>query len=166
MRFGGYENMRFGGYKIGDKIIYTNSFTKPTLGKVVYYINGNYLVDLSDNTRRWATDRELKRYGEKNDYLNVVNKYVKGRKYRCIKDYIFDDSISEGAFIEIIPTNTEFTIDILFSYTKIVPINEYATIIYVALRPIAWKPKYETNILGGTISIVWEDFVKYFELVK
>lgn len=160
--------MRFGGYKIGDKIIYTNSFTKPTLGKVVYYINGNYLVDLSDNTRRWATDRELKRYGEKNDYFNVVNRYVKGRKYRCIKDYIFNDSISdsEGAFIETIPTNTEFTIDILFSYTKIIPINEYTTIIYVALRPIAWKPKYETNILGGTISIVWEDFVKYFELVK
>ena len=48
--------MRFGGYKIGDKIIYTNSFTKPTLGKVVYYINDNYLVDLSDNTRRWATN--------------------------------------------------------------------------------------------------------------
>ena len=57
--------MRFGEYKIGDKIIYTNSFTKPTLGKVVYYINGNYLVDLSDNTRRWATDRELSRYNEK-----------------------------------------------------------------------------------------------------
>ena len=59
------ENMRFSGYEIGDKIIYTNSFTKPTLGKVVYYINDNYLVDLSDNTRRWATDRELKRYNEK-----------------------------------------------------------------------------------------------------
>ena len=108
----------------------------------------------------------MKRYGEKNDYLNVVNKYIKGRKYRCIKDYIFSDSIFEGAFIETIPTNTEFTIDILFSYTKIIPINECITIIYVALRPIAWKPKYETNILGGTINIVWEDFAKYFELVR
>lgn len=57
--------MRFGGYEIGDKIIYTNSFTKPILGKVVYYINDNYLVDLSDNTRRWVTDRELSRYDEK-----------------------------------------------------------------------------------------------------
>ena len=61
--------MRFGGYEIGDKIIYTNFFTKPTLGKVVYYINNNYLVDLSDNTRRWATDRELSGYTEKEDYL-------------------------------------------------------------------------------------------------
>ena len=57
--------MRFGGYERGDKIIYTNSFTKPILGKVVYRINDNYLVDLSDNTRRWATDRELSRYNEK-----------------------------------------------------------------------------------------------------
>ena len=57
--------MRFGGYEIGDKVVYTNSFTKPTLVKVVYYINDNYLVDLSDNTRRWATDRELTRYNEK-----------------------------------------------------------------------------------------------------
>lgn len=158
--------MRFSGYDIGDKVIYVSSFTKPMIGKVIYRINDNYLVDLSDNTRRWATDRELKRYGEKNDYLNVVNKYIKGRKYRCIKDYIFSDSIFEGAFIETIPANTEFTIDILFSYTKIIPINECITIIYVALRPIAWKPKYETNILGGTINIIWEDFAKYFELVR
>jgi hypothetical protein len=35
------------------------------IGKVVYYINDNYLVDLSNNTRQWATDRELKRYTEK-----------------------------------------------------------------------------------------------------
>lgn len=64
--------MRFGGYKIGDKIIYTNSFTKPTLGKVVYYINDNYLVDLSDNTRRWATDRELSWYTKKKIILNFL----------------------------------------------------------------------------------------------
>lgn len=154
------------GYEIGDKVIYISPFNKPMIGKVVYNVNNNYLIDLSNNTRQWATDRELKRYGEKNDYLNVVNKYIKGRKYRCIKDYIFSDSIFEGAFIETIPTNTEFTIDILFSYTRIIPINGCITIIYVALRPIAWKPKYETNILGGTINIVWEDFAKYFELVK
>lgn len=154
------------GYEIGDKVIYISPFNKPMIGKVVYNVSNNYLIDLSNNTRQWITDRELKRYGEKNDYLNVVNKYIKGRKYRCIKDYIFNDSIFEGAFIETIPTNTEFTIDILFSYTRIIPINGCKTIIYVALRPIAWKPKYETNILGGTINIVWEDFAKYFELVK
>lgn len=153
------------GYEIGDKVIYISPFNKPMIGKVVYNVSNNYLIDLSNNTRQWITDRELKRYGEKNDYLNVVNKYIKGRKYRCIKDYIFSDSIFEGAFIETIPTNTEFTIDILFSYTRIIPINGCTTIIYVALCPIAWKPKYETNILGGTINIVWEDFAKYFELI-
>lgn len=156
--------MRFGGYEIGDKIIYISPFDKPMIGKVVYYINDNYLVDLSNNARQWVTDRELKRYREKNDYLNVVNKYIKGRKYRCIKDYIFDDSTFEGAFIETIPANTEFTIDILFSYTKIIPINE--CIIYVALRPVNWKPRYETTTLGGTVNIVWKDFAEYFELVK
>lgn len=53
------------GYEIGDKVIYVSSFTKPMIGKVIYRINDNYLVDLSDNTRRWATDRELTRYNEK-----------------------------------------------------------------------------------------------------
>ena len=154
-------------YDIGDKVIYVSSFDKPMIGKVVYYVNDNYLVDLSNNTRQWVTDRELKRYGEKNDYLNVVNKYIKGRKYRCIKDYIFNsDSFFEGAFIETIPANTEFTIDILFSYIKTIPINECITIIYVALRPVNWKPRYETTTIGGTVNIVWERFAEYFELVK
>ena len=63
MRFSGYD--RFSGYEIGDKVIYISPFSKPMIGKVVYYINDNYLVDLSDNTRRWATDRELTRYNEK-----------------------------------------------------------------------------------------------------
>lgn len=57
--------MRFSGYDIGDKVIYVSSFTKPMIGKVVYRINDNYLVDLSNNTRQWATDRELTRYNEK-----------------------------------------------------------------------------------------------------
>lgn len=158
--------MRFGGHEIGDKVIYISSFDKPMIGKVVYYVNNNYLVDLSDNTRRWATDRELSRYGEKSDYLNVVNKYIKGRKCRCIKDYIFSDSIFKGAFMETIPANTEFTIDILFSYIKTIPINECITINYVALRPDTWQPRFSSTMIGGTVNIVWEDFAKYFELVK
>lgn len=160
--------MRLGSrYDIGDKVIYISPFSKPMIGKVVYYINNNYLVDLSNNTRQWATDRELKGYTEKEDYLNVVNKYIKGRKCRCIKDYIYSDPIFEGDyFIETIPANTEFTIDGFFSHIKIIPINECVIINDVALRPIAYKPKYESNMIGGTINVVWEDFAKYFELVK
>lgn len=155
------------GYEIGDKVIYISPFNKPMIGKVVYNVSNNYLIDLSNNTGQWVTDRELKRHTEKEDYLKLSNKYFEGKKCRCVRDYTFSSSsIFKDAFIETIPANTEFTIDILFSYTKIIPINEGITIIYVALRPIAWKPKYETNILGGTINIVWEDFVKYFELVR
>ncbi|MFR8294160.1 MAG: hypothetical protein ACLVAU_08240 [Ruminococcus sp.] len=107
--------MRFGGYEIGDKIIYTNSFTKPTLGKVVYYINDNYLIDLSNNTRQWVTDRELSKYTKKEDYLKLFNKYLKGKKCRCTKDYTFKDSpYAPECFKETIPANTEFTIHTLF----------------------------------------------------
>lgn len=65
--------MRLGSrYEIGDKVIYISSFDKPMIGKVVYYINNNYLVDLSNNTRQWVTDRELTRYNEKEDYLKLL----------------------------------------------------------------------------------------------
>lgn len=159
--------MRFGGYEIGDKVIYISPFSKPMIGKVVYYINNNYLVDLSNNTGQWVTDRELKRYTEKEDYLKLFNKYLEGKKCRCIRDYTFRDSpYAPECLNETIPANTEFTIYILFSHLEPRPINQVATINYVALRPIAWKPKYESNIIGGTINIVWEDFAKYFELVK
>ena len=69
--------MRFGGYEIGDKVVYTNSFTKPTLGKVVYYINENYLIDFTNNTRKWATDKELIRYSKENYLKRIVEKYLK-----------------------------------------------------------------------------------------
>lgn len=161
------ENMRFGGYEIGDKIIYTNSFTKPTLGKVVYYINNNYLVDLSDNTRRWVTDRELSMYTEKSNYLELFNKYLEGKKCRCTKDYTFRDSpYAPECFNETIPANTEFTIHTLFSHLKSMPINQVVKINYVALRPDTWQPRFKITTIGGTVNIVWEDFVKYFELVK
>ena len=153
-------------YEIGDKVIYISSFDKPMIGKVVYRINDNDLVDLSNNTRQWATDRELKGYTEKEDYLNVVNKYIKGRKCRCIKDYIFSDSIFEGAFIETILANTEFTIKTLFSHLEPRPINQVITINYVALCPDTWQPRFPSTMIGGTVNIVWEDFAKYFELVK
>lgn len=159
--------MRFGGYKIGDKIIYTNSFTKPTLGKVVYYINDNYLVDLSDNTRRWAIDRELSGYTEKEDYLKLFNKYLKGKKCRCTKDYTFRDSpYTPKCLSETIPANTEFTIHTLFSHLKPMPINQVVKINYVALRPDTWQPRFKITTIGGTVNIVWEAFVKHFELVK
>lgn len=161
------ENMRFGGYEIGDKIIYTNSFTKPTLGKVVYYINDNYLVDLSDNTRRWATDRELSMYTEKSDYLELFNKYLEGKKCRCTKDYTFRDSpYAPECFNETIPANTEFTIHTLFSHLKPMPINQVVKINYVALRPDTWQPRFKITTIGGTVNIVWEDFAKYFKFVK
>lgn len=159
--------MRFGGYKIGDKIIYTNSFTKPTLGKVVYYINDNYLVDLSNNTRQWVTDRELSMYTEKSNYLELFNKYLEGKKCRCTKDYTFRDSpYAPECFNETIPANTEFTIHTLFSHLKSMPINQVVKINYVALRPDTWQPRFKITTIGGTVNIVWEDFVKYFELVK
>lgn len=159
--------MRFGGYEIGDKIIYTNSFTKPTLGKVVYYINNNYLVDLSDNTRRWAIDRELSGYTEKEDYLKLFKKYLKGKKCRCTKDYTFRDSpYAPECFNETIPANTEFTIHTLFSHLKSMPINQVVKINYVALRPDTWQPRFKITTIGGTVNIVWEDFAKYFKFVK
>lgn len=154
-------------YEIGDKVIYMNSFDKPMIGKVVYYINNNYLVDLSNNTRQWVTDRELKRYTEKEDYLKLFNKYLGGKKCRCIRDYTFRDSpYAPECLNETIPANTGFIIETIFSHLEPRPINQVVTINYVALRPIAWKPKYESNIIGGTVNIVWEDFAKYFELVK
>ena len=39
------------GYEIGDKIIYISPFNKPMIGKVVYNVNNNYLINLSNNTR-------------------------------------------------------------------------------------------------------------------
>ena len=159
--------MRFGGYEIGDKVIYISSFDKPMIGKVVYYVNDNYLVDLSNNTRQWATDRELKGYTEKEDYLKLFNRYLEGKKCRCIRDYTFrDSSYDPECFNETIPANTGFIIETIFSHLEPRPINQVVTINYVALRPIAWKPKYESSIIGDTINIVWEDFAKYFELVK
>lgn len=160
--------MRLGSrYDIGDKVIYVSSFDKPMIGKVVYRINDNYLVDLSNNTRQWVTDRELKRYGEKNDYLNVVNKYIKGRKCRCIKDYTFrDSSYDPECFNETIPANTGFIIETIFYHLEIRPINQVITINYVALRPDIWQPRFPSTVIGGTVNIVWEDFAKYFELVK
>ena len=154
-------------YEIGDKVIYVSSFDKPMIGKVVYYINDNYLVDLSDNTRRWATDRELKGYCEKSDYLNVVNKYIKGRKCRTTKDYNFKlYAWCNGYWEETIPANTEFTIYTLCSHLVPIPINQVITINYIALRPDTWQPKCKSIIIGGTVDIIWEHFVEYFELVK
>lgn len=77
--------MRFGGYEIGDKVVYTNSFTKPTLGKVVYYINENYLIDFTNNTRKWATDKELIRYSKENYLKRIVEKYLKVRNVDVLK---------------------------------------------------------------------------------
>lgn len=160
--------MRLGSrYEIGYKVIYVSSFDKPMIGKVVYYINDNYLVDLSNNTRQWVTDRELSMYTEKSDYLELFNKYLEGKKCRCTKDYTFRDSpYAPECFNETIPANTELTIHILFSHLKPMPINQVVKINYVALRPVNWKPRYETTIIGGTVNIIWEDFAKYFELVK
>jgi hypothetical protein len=162
------KKMKLGSrYEIGDKVIYVSYFDKPMIGKVVYYINDNYLVDLSNNTRQWVTDRELKGYTEKKDYLNVVNKYIKGRKCRCIRDYTFRDSpYAPECLNETIPANTEFTIYILFSHLEPRPINQVVTINYVALRPDTWQPRFPSTMIGGTVNIVWEDFAKYFELVK
>ena len=39
------------GYEIGDKVIYISPFNKPMIGKVVYNVSNNYLIDLSNNTR-------------------------------------------------------------------------------------------------------------------
>jgi len=160
--------MRLGSrYEIGDKVIYISSFDKPMIGKVVYYINNNYLVDLSNNTRQWVTDRELTRYNEKEDYLKLFNKYLKGKKCRCTKDYTFRDSpYAPEYFNETILANTEFTIHILFSYLKSIPINQVVTINYVALRPDTWQPRFNSTMICGILNVVWEDFAKYFKLVK
>lgn len=124
------------GYEIGDKVIYISPFNKPMIGKVVYNVSNNYLIDLSNNTRQWVTDRELSRYNEKEDYLKLFNKYLKGKKCRCTKDYTFTDSqYATGCFKETIPANTEFTIHTLFSHLKPIPINQVVKINYVALRP-------------------------------
>ena len=107
--------MRFGGYEIGDKVVYTNSFTKPTLGKVVYYINENYLIDFTNNTRKWATDKELIRYSKENYLKRIVEKYLKGKKCRCTKDYTYSTTAwGMKHDIEIIPVNAEFTIDVIY----------------------------------------------------
>lgn len=46
------------------------------------------------------------------------------------------------------------------------PINQVITINYIALRPDTWQPRFKITTIGGTVNIVWEDFAKYFELVK
>lgn len=155
------------GYEIGDKVIYISPFSKPMIGKVVYNVSNNYLIDLSNNTRQWVTDRELSRYNEKEDYLKLFNKYLEGKKCRCTKDYTFTDSqYATGCFKEIIPANTEFTIHTLFSHLETMPINQVITINYIALRPDTWQPRFKITTICGTVDIVWEDFAKYFELVK
>lgn len=155
------------GYEIGDKVIYISPFNKPMIGKVVYNVSNNYLIDLSNNTRQWITDRELSRYNEKEDYLKLFNKYLKGKKCRCTKDYTFrDSSYAPKCLSETIPANTEFTIHTLFSHLEPIPINQGITINYIALRPDTWKPRFKITTICGTVDIVWEDFAKYFELVK
>ena len=154
-------------YEIGDKVIYISPFNKPMIGKVVYNVSNNYLIDLSNNTRQWITDRELSRYNEKEDYLKLFNKYLKGKKCRCTEDYTFRDSpYAPKCLSETIPTNTEFTIHTLFSHLEPIPINQGITINYIALRPDTWKPRFKITTICGTVDIVWEDFAKYFELVK
>lgn len=154
------------GYEIGDKVIYISPFSKPMIGKVVYNVSNNYLIDLSNNTRQWVTDRELSRYNEKEDYLKLFNKYLEGKKCRCTKDYTFTDSqYATGCFKETIPANTEFTIHTLFSHLETMPINQVITINYIALRPDTWQPRFNSTMICGTVNIVWEDFVKHFELI-
>lgn len=67
------------GYEIGDKIIYMSPFNKPMIGKVVHNVNNNYLIDLSNNTGQWATNRELSWYNEKEDYIKLRNKFLEGK---------------------------------------------------------------------------------------
>lgn len=155
------------GYEIGDKIIYMSPFNKPMIGKVVHNVNNNYLIDLSNNTGQWATNRELSWYNEKEDYIKLRNKFLEGKKCRCTRDYTFRDSpYAPKCLNETIPANTEFTIYLLFSHLKPMPINQVVKINYVALRPDTWQPRFKTTTIGGIVNIVWEDFVKYFELVK
>lgn len=155
------------GYEIGDKVIYVSPFNKPMIGKVVYNVSNDYLIDLSNNTRQWVTDRELSGYNKKEDYLKLFNKYLEGKKCRCTKDYTFTDSqYATECFKETIPANTEFTILILFSHLKPIPINQVVTINYVALHPDIWQPRFNSTMICGIVNIVWEDFVKYFELVR
>lgn len=49
---------------------------------------------------------------------------------------------------------------------KSMPINQVVTINYVALRPDTWQPRFKITTIGGTVNIVWENFAKYFKLVK
>ena len=51
-------------------------------------------------------------------------------------------------------------------HTMPMPINQVITINYIALRPDTWQPRFKITTIGGTVNIVWEDFSKYFELVK
>ena len=155
------------GYEIGDKVIYISPFNKPMIGKVVYNVSNNYLIDLSNNTRQWITDRELIKYTEKQDYLNIVKKYLIGGKCKCIKNYtlkLYAQGL--GYWKETIPVNTEFIIDAFHSSLVPDAFGGIITVNYVDLRPDTWQPNFNTTIIDGTVNIVWERFAEYFELLK
>lgn len=153
-------------YNIGDKVIYISPFTKPMIGRVIYCVNNNYLIDFSDNTRKWVTEEKLIKFSKENYLKRIVEKYLKGKKCRCIKDYTYSTTAwGMEHNIEIIPANTEFTIDVI--YFSLQPYGHTViNVAYVTLCPVNWKPKYEITIIGGTIDVVWEQFAEYFELVK
>ena len=45
------------------------------------------------------------------------------------------------------------------------PINQVVKINYVALHSDTWQPRFKITTIGGTVNIVWEAFVKHFELI-